>query len=98
MRKLLVTLTIVGALLFSIAGVALADNPHTNGTTGQPSQSCQAQTEAPGGGNRSQSPGSPFTGGNADSHYAGSQPQNSLGRAWHGLNAGLIQGDKTLMY
>jgi hypothetical protein len=77
MRKLLVTLTIVGALLFSIAGVALADNPHTNGTTGQPSQSCQAQTEAPGGGNRSQSPGSPFTGGNADSHYAGSQPQNS---------------------
>jgi hypothetical protein len=77
MRKFLITVTVAGAMALSISGVALANDPHTNGSTGQPSQSCQAQTEIPGGGNRSQSPGSPFTGGNADSHYAGSQPQNS---------------------
>jgi hypothetical protein len=77
MRKFLMTLTIAGALALSTAGVALANDPHTNGTTGQPSQSCEAAGVIPGGGNRAQSPGSPFTGGNADSHYAGSQPQNS---------------------
>jgi hypothetical protein len=77
MRNFLITLVVASAMALSIAGVALANDPHTGGSTGQPSQSCQAQTEIPGGGNRSQSPGSPFTGGNADSHYAGSQPQNS---------------------
>src|SRR5207244_5417194 len=32
---------------------------------------------APGGGNSTNSPGSPFNGGSSASHYAGQQPQNS---------------------
>lgn len=57
MRKLLVITSMASVLLFGFVGIASADNP---GTQGQPSQSCQNQTSAPGGGNSSQSPGSPF--------------------------------------
>jgi hypothetical protein len=58
MRKLLVIMTMASVLLFGLVGVASADNP---GTQGQPSKSCgDPQTSAPGGGNSSQSPGSPF--------------------------------------
>ena len=78
MRKLLSTLVILGAVVLSITGIALGADPHsTSNPTGQPSQSCQAQPNAPGGGNSSNSPGSPFADGNSANNYAGSQPQNS---------------------
>jgi hypothetical protein len=78
MRTLLSTLVILGVIVFSVTGVALAADPHsTSNPTGQPSQSCQAQPSAPGGGNSSNSPGSPFADGHSAGQYAGSQPQNS---------------------
>ena len=51
MRKLLVVMTMASVLLFGLVGVASA---------GQPGASCDGLS-APGGGNSSQSPGSPFT-------------------------------------
>ena len=76
-RTQIVSLVSVVVLGSSVAGIAFAADPHSGGSTGQPSQSCQAQPNVPGGGNSSNSPGSPFAGGNADSRYAGTQPQNS---------------------
>jgi hypothetical protein len=77
-RKLLVALVTLSVLAFSVAGLALAADPHSPGNpTGQPSQSCQAEPNAPGGGNRANSPGSPFAGASSANNYAGSQPQNS---------------------
>jgi hypothetical protein len=74
---------VIGAILvILVAGMAIssmtrafADDPHTAGQSGQPSQSCQAVF----------GPGSPLvpngfnTNGfaTAEAHYAGSQPQNS---------------------
>jgi hypothetical protein len=78
MRKPLTTLVVVAVLVFSVVGVAMAVDPHSaSNPKGQPSQSCQAQPNTPGGGNSANSPGSPFAGGNSANHYAGSQPQNS---------------------
>jgi hypothetical protein len=82
MRKFLGTLTVLGALSFSTAGIALAADPHSpanpNGpATGQPSQSCQAQPSAPGGGNSSHGTASPFVAGSSTLVYAGAQAQNS---------------------
>ncbi len=58
------------ALLLATVGTALAAS---TGNTGQPNQSCQAQTLNPGGSATTSSPGSPFnTGGVADGRYAGS--------------------------
>lgn len=77
MRKFLATVAILGALALSIAGIAVAADPHsTTNPTGQPNQSCQAQPSAPGGGN-SNSTASPFVGGSSTLKYAGAQPQNS---------------------
>jgi hypothetical protein len=75
MRRFLATLTILGALAISTAGIALAADPHspanpTGPPTGQPTQSCQAQPSAPGGGNSSQSSGSPFAGASSAGVYA----------------------------
>src|SRR5258707_10217542 len=56
MRKLLVVMTMASVLLFGLVGVAFANDP---GTQGQPGQSCDGLS-SPGGGNSSQSPGSPF--------------------------------------
>ena len=56
-RKLFAVMTMASVLLFGLVGVAAANNP---GTQGQPSQSCGDQPRVPGGGNSSQSPGSPF--------------------------------------
>ncbi len=48
----------------------------STGNTGQPSQSCQAQPQTPGG--SATAPGSAFnTSGTAQTVYAGTQPQNS---------------------
>lgn len=62
---LIATLTVALAVAFS--GTAHAASP---GTHGQPTQSCQAQPNSPPGFNTAG-----FA--NAESHYAGSQPQNS---------------------
>ena len=78
MKRLIVkgiTVTlVVAALAFPLASPAFADqNP--NGT-GQPSQSCQAQTSSPG--QAANNGGSPFAGGQADNVYAGNPGTASL--------------------
>lgn len=75
MRTLLAALAV---LLVSavMAASAFAADPHANGSTGQPSQSCQAEPSTPG--HAASAPGSAFNpDGNAGTHYAGQQPQNS---------------------
>jgi len=62
MRKLLVAIVVVAASFAVAAGSASA--------TGQPSQSCQAEPSAPGGGNSSVSSGSPFQGASSAGVYA----------------------------
>lgn len=47
--------------------------------TGQPMQSCETTGSPPGG--SGSAPGSAFSGGTADSKYAGTQPQNSRNSA-----------------
>jgi hypothetical protein len=76
-RRLLVSMALVAVL--AIAAVALAQSayaadPHTGGTTGQPSQSCQAFFP-----NGALLPKGFNTSGfaHATTRYAGSQPQNS---------------------
>jgi hypothetical protein len=68
LRKLLAATAIITVLSLGLVGIAFADNP---GTQGPPSQSCGSPTalNTPGGGNSANSPGSPFQGGVADSHY-----------------------------
>jgi hypothetical protein len=78
MKRLVLAFAVAAALALPSAGVALADNPHTGGSTGQPSQSCQATSPENTPGNAANAPGSPFNpDGNAGTHYAGTQPQNS---------------------
>jgi hypothetical protein len=73
--------TILGAsLLLASIGLALAGNVHAvTGTTGQPNQTIgSAQTGSATPGHASTAPGSAFNpDGNAGTHYAGEQPQNS---------------------
>lgn len=67
-------------LLVASAGATLAANVHTaTGTTGQPSQTIgTAQTGSVTPGHASTASGSAFNpDGNAGTHYAGTQPQNS---------------------
>jgi hypothetical protein len=60
----------------SFVASAIGANPHSGGSTGQPNQSCQAEPSTPG--NSASAPGSAFNpSGNAGTHYAGQQPQNS---------------------
>ena len=69
-----------GASLIAFAGVALAANVHdTTGTKGQPSQTIGTpETGSVTPGHASSAPGSAFNpDGNAGTHYAGTQPQNS---------------------
>ena len=70
MRILLAAVVVIAALLAVVVGGALAGNP--NGT-GQPSQSCQSETEGPPG-IFSMNNGFANTAVNV---YAGTQPQNS---------------------
>jgi hypothetical protein len=73
-KLVLVLAALVAGLVTS--GGALAADPHAPGTTGQPNQSCQAEPSTPG--NSANAPGSAFNpDGNAGTHYAGQQPQNS---------------------
>jgi len=76
MRKLAATLSAGLVLAFAASGAALAADPHSGGSTGQPNQSCESQPSTPG--NSANAPGSAFNpNGTAGSHYAGQQPQNS---------------------
>src|SRR5437660_9074844 len=58
-------------------GVAMAANPHTSGSTGQPSQSCQATNPPAYPGNTGSSPGSAFNG-TAGNVYANPTSQGGL--------------------
>lgn len=76
MKRLIATGSAIVALMLIIAGSAFATDPHSGGATGQPSQSCQAEPSTPG--HAASAPGSAFNpDGNAGTHYAGTQPQNS---------------------
>jgi hypothetical protein len=74
LAKTIAALTLVGVMLFGLASTTLAaGNPNGNG---QPSQSCETSASRPG--QASSAPGSAFNpDGNAGTHYAGEQPQNS---------------------
>jgi len=75
-RVLLVGFVVVLAVVLVLgAGGAVRADQNPSGT-GQPSQSCQAQSSSPG--NAANAPGSAFNAnGVAPSVYAGAQPQNS---------------------
>jgi hypothetical protein len=74
MRRVLLSAVLAGVFLFGLSGVALATpTPHGVTQPGQHDISCGSDGPAPGGGRSSDSPGSPFYGGTADSHYAGAQ-------------------------
>lgn len=68
MRKLLVSIVAVVASFGVLVGGAWAGGNPSG--TGQPSQSCQAEPSAPGGGNSSVSTGSPFQGASSAGVYA----------------------------
>ena len=63
MRKIIVSATVISVLL--IGAPAFAADPHTGGSTGQPTQSCEEQPNAPAGFNTSGFQNV------ADAHYAG---------------------------
>lgn len=79
--KHLVTPILLGAsFLLASTGLVLAGNVHAvTGTTGQPNQTIgTSQTGIATPGHASTAPGSAFNpDGNAGTHYAGEQPQNS---------------------
>src|SRR5215469_564341 len=78
--KLAALPAVLGAGLLMTPGLALAINVHVvTGMKGQPSQTIgTAQTGSVRPGNAAQAPGSAFNpAGNAGTHYAGTQPQNS---------------------
>jgi hypothetical protein len=74
-RKLILGAAVSTAIVVAGAGAAFADS---TGSTGQPSQSCQAQPPGSTPGNSASARGSAFnTSGVAGTHYAGNAPQNS---------------------
>lgn len=68
MRRFLVTAGTVLALGGVAATGALANDPHTGGATGQPSQSCGATTPPAFPGNTANAPGSAFNGSAGNVH------------------------------
>jgi hypothetical protein len=80
MKHLRALISLGTTLLAISVGPTLAANVHTvTGTKGQPSQEIgSAQTGSATPGHASSAPGSAFNpDGNAGTHYAGTQPQNS---------------------
>lgn len=80
MKYRLMPVTLCAGIFFASAGAALAANVHTvTGMKGQPSQTCgTAMTGSMTPGKAANAPGSAFNpNGNAGTHYAGTQPQNS---------------------
>jgi hypothetical protein len=78
-RKLLLCVALVTIALLVVATTAMAANPHSGGSGGQPGQTCQdLGNPIPSPGGSANAPGSPFNGdGVSGGMYAGSQPQNS---------------------
>jgi hypothetical protein len=79
MRKLFGVGLLTAGLLVGFSAPALANDPHTGGSTGPPSQSCQSYSATTRPGLSFQSPGSPFNepdgvnslnGGNGGAHYS----------------------------
>lgn len=80
MRQFLIPMMLSGSLLLASTGLAFAADVHAvTGMKGQPNQTIgSAQTGSVTPGNASTAPGSAFNpNGNAGTHYAGTQPQNS---------------------
>src|SRR5437764_8011108 len=77
MKRLFAVTLVVGALMVPSAGTAFAANPHTAGSTGQPSQSCQNTTPPAFPGNTGSSPGSAFNG-SAGNVYANPDSQGGI--------------------
>ena len=77
MRRVLLSAVIASLFFLGIGGTAVADPTGPVTHPGQHGQDCGQLGTLPGGGNSSNSPGSPFNGGTAGAHYAGQQPQNS---------------------
>ena len=77
MRRLFICAVFASLLVLGLAGPAVANPTGPVTHPGQHGQDCGQLLTAPGGGNSSNSPGSPFNGGTSDSHYAGQQPQNA---------------------
>ena len=72
------TLRSVAFVMFAAGMVAPAFADRTPNAPGQPSQSCGSSTAPDTPGNAASAPGSAFNpDGNAGTHYAGQQPQNS---------------------
>ena len=80
MKHLVMPMMLSVSLLITSTGLALAANVHeVTGMKGQPNQTIgTAQTGSVTPGHASTAPGSAFNpDGNAGTHYAGTQPQNS---------------------
>jgi len=76
MKRLIAAALVTGSLAFPSAA-AFAANPHTTGTTGQPSQSCQATNPPAFPGHTATSPGSAFNG-SAGNVYANPTSQGGI--------------------
>jgi hypothetical protein len=77
LRKAIVGVGIGMLLTIGSVGGAFAADPHSGGSTGQPSQTCLSSSAPQTPGNASSSPGSPFNepvgssnGGTGGQHYA----------------------------
>ena len=80
MKHRIMSTMLSASLLMTSPGLALAaDVPRVTGVQGQPNQTIGTpQTGSVTPGNASNAPGSAFNpNGNAGTHYAGNQPQNS---------------------
>jgi len=77
MKRFMVALAVAAAFALPTVTVAHADDPHTTGSTGQPSQSCQNTTPPAFPGNTGNSPGSAFNG-SAGNVYANPTSQGGI--------------------
>jgi hypothetical protein len=77
MKRFVGAVALVAALALPSGGLALAADPHTSGSTGQPSQSCQATNPPAFPGNTGSSPGSAFNG-TANGIYANPNTQGGI--------------------
>ena len=77
MRHVFIGAAVASLSVLGLAGPALANPTGPVTHPGQHGQDCGSLSSSPGGGNSSNSPGSPFNDGTSASHYAGQQPQNS---------------------
>jgi opacity protein-like surface antigen len=74
MKRILAAVALAATLVIPAAHAALAADPHSGGSTGQPSQSCQDTNPPAFPGNTGNSPGSAFNG-SAGAVYANPDAQ-----------------------